>query len=88
MIHPNVVILLSAHYPFIRQLCIAIPINCSTPYNMLVAPTTHYNAKQSQSVKYLAGYYRASVIYNRNIQGARTSPRRTRSEKVVKYKDD
>jgi len=35
--YPNVVILFSAHYPFIGQLCIAIPTNRSTPYSMLVA---------------------------------------------------
>jgi hypothetical protein len=40
-----------------------------------------------QSVKYLAGHHRASVIDNCNIQGAETSPRHTRSGKVVKYKD-
>jgi hypothetical protein len=31
--------LFSAHYPFIGQLCIAIPTNRSTPYSMLIALT-------------------------------------------------
>jgi len=31
------------------------------------SPATHYKSKQSQSVEYLAGHHRASVIDNRNI---------------------
>jgi len=31
------------------------------------SPITHYKSKQSQSVEYLAGHYRASVIDNCNI---------------------
>jgi hypothetical protein len=31
------------------------------------SPATHYSTKQSQSVEYLVGHHRASVIDNRNI---------------------
>jgi hypothetical protein len=44
-----IVILFSAHYPFIGQLCIAIPTNRSTPYRILVADSTIYRI---ESVEY------------------------------------
>jgi hypothetical protein len=40
-------------------------ITCLEPHTC--SPATHYNAKQSQSVKYLARHHRASVIDNGNI---------------------
>jgi hypothetical protein len=42
-----------------------VSITCLKPHTC--NPATHYKSKQSQSVEYLAGHHRASIINNRNI---------------------